>query len=305
MNADKPFLGILLMVGFCMLAPMGDAIAKFLGGTVPLAELLWARFTVQAIVLILYARAAGISLTLSRRAFRLTVVRTVLHMIGIGAMFLSLRYLPLANALAIAFVMPFLMLLLGRFYLGEEVGPRRLVACAIGFAGTLLVIQPSFADVGWPALLPLVVAVAFAFFMLITRAIAKDVDPIGLQAVSGTIAAGILSVAYIVNLGIGWAPLEPLLPTVADSLLMVGIGILGTVAHLMMTWSLRFAPSATVAPVQYLEIAFGTLVGFIVFGDLPNLMAAAGMVVIVGAGLYVVYRERAISRTLAADTTTI
>jgi drug/metabolite transporter (DMT)-like permease len=76
-------------------------------------------------------------------------------MTGIALMFASLRYLPLADAVAIAFVMPFIMLLLGWFYLGEEVGPRRLGACAVGFIGTLMVVQPSFAEVGWPALLPL------------------------------------------------------------------------------------------------------------------------------------------------------
>jgi hypothetical protein len=70
-------------------------------------------------------------------------------------MFASLRYLPLADAVAIAFVMPFIMLLLGWFYLGEEVGPRRFGACIVGFIGTLMVVQPSFAEVGWPALLPL------------------------------------------------------------------------------------------------------------------------------------------------------
>jgi drug/metabolite transporter (DMT)-like permease len=73
-------------------------------------------------------------------------------------MFAALRHLPLADAIAIAFVMPFLLLLLGRTVLGETVGPRRLAACAVGFAGTLLVIQPSFAAVGWAALLPLGVA---------------------------------------------------------------------------------------------------------------------------------------------------
>ncbi len=78
----------------------------------------------------------------------LTALRTVLHVAGVGVFFLALRYLPLADAVAIAFVMPFVMLLLGRFVLGETVGPRRMAACAVGFAGTLLVIQPSFVDGG-------------------------------------------------------------------------------------------------------------------------------------------------------------
>ena len=73
------------------------------------------------------------------------------------------------------------LLLLGKYVLGEQVGPRRLIACVVGFIGTLLVIQPSFAQVGAPALLPLIVAVVFALFMLVTRQIAKETDPVALS----------------------------------------------------------------------------------------------------------------------------
>lgn len=305
MSADRPFPGILLMIAFCVLAPMGDSIAKLLGGTIPLVEMLWVRFAVQAVLLVLYARVAGLPLGMSKRVFRLTVLRTLLHIIGIGAMFASLRYLPLADALAIAYVMPFILLLLGRIVFRDVVDRPRLAACTIGFLGTLLVIQPRFAEVGWPALLPLVVAFAFAFFMLVTRAVARETEPISLQAVSGLVATALLSVAFAVYPVTGWEPLVPLLPGPKDALLLIAIGVLGTAAHLAMTWSLRFAPSATVAPVQYVEIAFGTFIGYIVFGDLPDTLAVAGMAVIIAAGIYILLRERAISRALAADTTTI
>ena len=104
----------------------------------------------------------------------------------------ALKYLPLADAIAIAFVMPFILLLMGRFILHEQVGRRRLIAAIVGFVGTLLVVQPSFAQVGWAALLPLGVALNFALFMLITRQIARETDPIGLQAVSGVVASLLL-----------------------------------------------------------------------------------------------------------------
>ena len=91
--------------------------------------------------------------------------------------------------------MPFILLLLGRFVLGEEVGPHRLAACAVGFVGTLMVVQPSFAAVGAPALLPLLVAVLFSLFMLVTRRIARDADPVVLQAASGLVATAILAPA--------------------------------------------------------------------------------------------------------------
>ncbi|MEO1614189.1 MAG: EamA family transporter, partial [Pseudomonadota bacterium] len=158
-------------------------------------------------------------------------------------MFTSLRFLPLADALAIAFVMPFIMLLLGHFLMDEVVGPHRFMACAVGFVGTLLVIQPNFAQVGYPALLPLGVAVCFALFMLVTRKIARDIDPIRLQFISGLQAC-----LYLIPIVAFWPAAQEGfhlgLPTDTWALLF-GIGVIGTLAHLLMTWSLRFAPTST------------------------------------------------------------
>jgi drug/metabolite transporter (DMT)-like permease len=193
-------------------------------------------------------------------------------------------------------VLPFLMLLLGHYLLGEEVGIRRMAACAVGFVGTLMVVQPAFREVGWPALLPLGVAVNFAFFMLVTRQIAREVDAISLQAVSGLVAMAV--VAPVLWLlpgsavpGFGWQPPEPGLWG-----MILGIGLFGTLAHLLMTWSLRFAPGATLAPLQYLELPIATALGFFIFGDLPNGLATLGIFIIMAAGLYILMRERATAR---------
>lgn len=296
MTADRPVLGILLMLGFCVLAPLGDSIAKLLGGTVPLLQLLMVRFGVQAVLLAPLIMLSGRSLRMSRRVFWLTVARTLLHIVGVGAMFLSLQFLPLADAVAIAFVMPFIMLLLGRFVLHEEVGGRRLAACAVGFVGTLLVIQPSFSEVGAPALLPLLVAVDFALFMLVTRQIAKQVDPVSLQAVSGGMAIALLLAFYALTTAAGVLETRLVTPDLSTGALLAAIGVVGTLAHLLMTWSLRFAPSATLAPMQYLEIPVATIIGFLVFADLPNGLAALGIVITICAGLYVVYREHSVAR---------
>ncbi|WP_419914027.1 DMT family transporter [Hoeflea sp.] len=300
MISDRPLLGILLMIGFCILAPLGDSIAKVLGDSVPLGVLLVVRFAVQALLLIPLVFMTGRSLAMSGRVFRLTVLRTVLHIIGIGAMFESYRYLPLADAIAIAFVMPFIMLLLGKYVLSEEVGPHRLIACVVGFCGTLLVIQPNFAEVGAPALLPLLVAVIFSLFMLVTRQIAKEVDPISLQGVSGIIGTAGLAVVLLVFRDAEIEPLILVAPNNADWALLL-LGVLGTLAHLLMTWSLRFAPSATLAPMQYLEIPIATLIGWLIFRDLPNALAATGIAITVGAGLYVIHRERVNAMRIAAE----
>jgi drug/metabolite transporter (DMT)-like permease len=294
MTPDKPLLGIGLMLGFCIMAPMGDALAKILGETIPLGQLLLVRFAAQAVLLIPLIWITKRAWRMSGRILRLTLVRTILHIFGIGAMFTALRYLPLADAVAIAFVMPFIMLLLGKYVLGEEVGIRRLIACIVGFIGTLLVVQPSFAEVGWPALLPLVVAVVFSLFMLVTRQIAKETDPVGLQAVSGVMAVVMLAPLFLFTSGI--EALSVVMPNRVEWTLLAAIGLLGTLAHLLMTWSLRFAPSATLAPMQYLEIPIATVIGFVVFKDLPNGLAALGIAITIAAGVYIIARERATSR---------
>lgn len=299
MEQDKPLLGIFLMLGFCVVAPMGDAVAKLLGQSVPLGQLLFVRFAVQALLLIPLVWMTGRVWRMRGRVFWLTLLRTVLHIMGIGAMFTALKYLPLADAIAIAFVMPFIMLLLGRYVLGEEVGSRRFIACIVGFVGTLLVVQPSFAEVGWPALFPLIVAVNFSFFMLVTRQIAKHTDPVGLQAVSGVMAICIMGPILWATRNSGFDPLTLIEPSAREWALLLTIGILGSLAHLLMTWSLRYAPSATLAPMQYLEIPVATIIGLLVFGDLPNGLAALGICITIAAGLYIVLRERAIARMAA------
>ncbi|MDF3349004.1 DMT family transporter [Sulfitobacter sp. KE34] len=300
MQQDRPLIGIALMMGFCIVAPVGDAVAKLLGASVPLGQVVLLRFAIQALILIPIVWYSGRIWRMRGRVLRLTFLRTLLHMAGIAAMFTALKYLPLADAVAIAFVMPFFMLLLGKFILNEEVGPRRLGASIVGFLGTLLIVQPSFANVGWPALLPVVVAVVFSFFMLVTRQIAKETDPISLQAVSGVMAVVMILPLLALGTMTQIAPLRLIQPDALDWTLLLGIGVLGTVAHLLMTWSLRFAPSATLAPMQYLEIPFATLLGLLIFSDLPNPLAGLGILITVGAGLYIVMRERATARALAA-----
>lgn len=292
MNQDKPYLGILLMLGFCVVAPMGDAVAKLLGGRVPIGQLLLLRFLVQAILLLPLVWGMSLSWRMTPRLFCLTLLRTLLHILGIGMMFQALIYLPLADAVAIAFVLPFIMLLLGYWVLGEQVGRRRLIACGVGFVGTLMVVQPAFENVGWPALLPIGVAINFAFFMLVTRKLAKDTDPVSLQAVSGVMAVVLLAPVMLIvpesaSKALAWSWPE----TRIWGLLLV-LGVFGTLAHLLMTYSLRFAPSATVAPMQYLEIPFATLIGWALFSDLPNALASLGICVTVAAGLYIMVRER-------------
>ncbi|MBV7397100.1 DMT family transporter [Mameliella sediminis] len=296
LDNDRPLLGIGLMLGFCLLAPFADALAKLLGPEMAVGQLVTLRFAFQAAILVPLTLATGRVWRMDRRTFGYVFLRTLLHISGIGLMFSALLYLPLADAVAIAFVMPFIMLLLGYWFLGEEVGLRRITACAVGFVGTLLVVQPAFTEVGWPALLPLGVALVFALFMLVTRRIAGVTDPIGMQAVSAVIALALLLPVMALTPAERLPALEWTAPNGRGWTLITLMGIAGTFAHLLMTWSLRYAPASTLAPMQYLEIPFATAVGFAIFGDLPGPLASLGIAVTIGSGLYIVMRERAMQK---------
>jgi drug/metabolite transporter (DMT)-like permease len=302
-DIDRPLLGILLMTGFCVLAPLGDGMAKYLGAAIPVFQIVTIRFLAQTLMLMplmSISDKGGRGWRMTRRVFWLTMVRTVLHVSGLGLLYAALQYLPLADAIAIVFVMPFMLLLLGKFVLKEEVGPRRLAACGVGFIGTLLVIQPSFLSVGLIAVLPLLVALSFALFMLVTRLIARDTDAITLQAVSGLTASVVLVPVMLAFIGSDHALLAPILAPVQATafqwLVLLAMGVAGTLGHLLMTSALRFAPAATLAPMQYLEIPFATLFGWLMFQELPNGLSAVGIMITVAAGLYIVARERNLSR---------
>ncbi len=291
------------MLGFCIVAPIGDAVAKLIGNSVPIDEVVLIRFAVQAVVLFPLIWVTGRAWRMRGRLMWLTALRTVLHIAGIAAMFAALRFLPLADAIAIVFVMPFFMLILGKFVLNEYVGKRRLGAVIVGFCGTLLIVQPSFATVGWPALIPVFVAANFSLFMLVTRQIAKETDPIGLQAVSGIMAVGLMVPLQFVLPFDGPELLQIVSMDAYTWALLIGIGVLGTVAHLLMTWALRFAPSVALAPMQYLEIPIAVLLGLLMFKEIPNALAALGICITMGAGLYIILREQANARLLAAQAT--
>lgn len=291
MSQDRPLLGIALMLGFCLLAPLADAIAKIAGQTVALGPVIFLRFAVQVMLLAPFIGLAMWRLRISRRVALLCFLRTLLHIIAIGFMFLALRAMPLADAVAIIFVLPFLNLALGRLVLGEEVGPRRLGASILGFAGVILVIQPSFLAIGWTALLPLCAALSFSIFMLMTRHISADIDPITLQFVSGTMATLLLVPLLLLGAAAGateltWHPM-----TSREWALGLSLGALGTLGHLLMTWSLRFAPSATVSPMQYIEIPFAALIGYALFSEWPSSTASLGIVITMVAGLYIIFHE--------------
>lgn len=291
MIADRPIIGIGFVLGFCVFAPLGDAAAKSIALATPLLVLLMARYLVQWLLPLPLILFSGRQLKMTPKVARIILARSIVHIAGVGVMFTAYRYLPLADALAIAFVFPFIMLVMGKFFLDEQVGIRRLGACTVGFLGTLLIIQPSFASVGPPAFLPLLVAFLFALLVLLTRRIAKDYDPVCLQSASGLISTALLLLAWMLAYRLEIADMQFILPDLSQGLTLAVVGIFGTLAHLAMTYAVRFAPSATLAPIQYVELPIATVIGWAMFNELPNGLAAVGIAITIAAGLAVIYFE--------------
>jgi drug/metabolite transporter (DMT)-like permease len=303
MAKDTTLLGILLMLAFCVIAPMLDVSAKLAAENgVPVGQVTTARFVVQSALMLPVMLAMGLTLRLSPRALAYTSLRALFLLLSTFAFVSAIEHMPIADALAIVFVEPFILLLLGRLIFGDQVGPRRIAACGVGFIGALLVIQPSLAAFGLVALWPLATAFLFAFYMLVTRAISAWMHPVTMQFhTSWTGLLMCLPVMMLAN-GSGIPSLDPIWPKGWNWLWLFGVGFWAAVSHMCMTYALKFAPSATLAPLHYSEIVTAVILGYLIFGDFPNAMTWAGIAVIVASGLYVIHRERLAARVKATAT---
>ncbi|CUH76416.1 DMT family transporter [Tropicibacter naphthalenivorans] len=292
MSQSKTTLGILFMLAFCVLAPIMDAFAKATPAEIPVTQILAARFAVQVIVLLPLALTMGLSLRMPLRDAGLHLARAAALVLATALFFTALRAMPIADAISIFFVEPFILTLMGALFLREPVGWRRLTACAVGFGGALLVIRPSFGDLGLVAMLPLGTALMFSIYMLMTRSMSQRMEPIVLQGHTALAACVLVFPPLIVMDGSGAALWDPVWPTGFARWSLLGVGIVATVSHLFLTFALRFAPAGTIAPLQYLEIVGATVIGYLAFDDFPTPLTFVGIAIIVGAGLYVFERER-------------
>jgi drug/metabolite transporter (DMT)-like permease len=294
---DRVLPGILLMLGFCLVAPWIDVAAKLAAIWASTGMIMLARFAVQGTIMGAAMAPMGLTVRLPRRLWALVALRAAMALLSTFTFVAAIAVMPLADAMAIAYVQPFVVLLLGWALMGESVGPRRLAASAVGFAGALLVIRPNFAAFGAVALLPLAAAGSFAIYVLVTRHL-RGLHPVAMQFHTSWVAVA-MALPFLLVAGnlAGWAParMEAQLPWQAWACLL-GVGIAGSISHLSMTYALRFAPSSTLAPLGYLEIPVVAVLGYLVFSDLPDPMAQAGILVIVAAGLYVIHRERIVAR---------
>ena len=291
MTADRTQTGVLLMLAFCLLAPLLDASSKLATDAIPVGQIAAARFVVQGALMLPLALALRLPLRPARRDLAMIFARALVLLASTYCFGAGVQVMPIADALAIVFVMPFILMLMGKMFFGNPVGPRRIGASLVGFAGALLVIQPSLSSYGPVALYPLATAFFFALYGMATQAMSGRVHPVTMQLHSSL--AGVLIAVPVIwaATGSGIAELDPVWPQGWNWLWLFGVGFWAALSHLCITVAMKYAPASTLAPLHYLELPMAVFLGYAIFGDFPNALTWAGIALITGSGLYIITHE--------------
>lgn len=295
-HTDRIPLGIALILAFCALAPLLDVASKLAADTIPVGQITTARFVVQAALMLPVVLIMRLPMRVSPALAGQIMLRALFLLLSTYAFVAALTFMPIADAVAIVFIEPFILLILGHILFKDEIGPRRIAACVVGFFGAVLVIQPSFAAFGLRALWPVGTAVFFAFYVLATRSMASVMHPVTMQLHTALAGSAVLVPLLVLFDGSGLTTFDPVLPRGWVWLWLFGVGFWAAISHMCMTYALKFAPASTLAQLHYTEIATAVILGYLVFGDFPNQTAMMGIAIIIASGLYVIYRERMAAR---------
>lgn len=280
MRASRPGLAALLtclaMGGFAAM----DAMSKFLVRDYPIVQSLWIRYVIFTGFALLVAWPR-----ISLRSVRpwLQASRGLLALIENGVFVLAFLYLPLADAHAVAATAPLLVIVLAIPLLGERGRPYRWIAVAAGLVGVLTIIRPGFQAPQWALMIPLGGALLWAAYQVMTRLIGR-VDPAE-TTLLWTAVSGL----------IGTSPMVPwfwVSPTPSAWMLLGVVGLLGSLCHYALIVALDFAEAGAVQPYTYTLLVWATILGALVFGDVPDAWTMTGAAVVVLSGLYAWHRDR-------------
>jgi drug/metabolite transporter (DMT)-like permease len=274
--------GIVAMLVGIGLFSLNDALGKWLLTTYSVGELLLIRGVASMILIAPFMWRAG------REAFTqaprplLQIVRLFFSTLEVAMFFWAVSYLPLADTVTFYLAAPIYVTALSVLVLGEKVGGRRWTAVAVGFAGVMLAMRPSQASLTLPALIALVGSVFFACLMIVTRLLRETPNTV---LVSGQIVATLL-------FGLATAPFAWVTPSPRDFALLSLFGVISIVALACVNYSLKLAAASVVVPYQYTIIVWAIMLGYLVFGNLPDAFTLAGACIIIAAGLYIFWREQ-------------
>ena len=277
-------LPILLMIGAVFCFASMDATAKYLMKEIGPAQTIWARYTVQAI-LVTVLILPKINVYGRTKYPKLQFLRSVALMMATTLFFFAFSRLGLAEASAIFNISPVLITLGAFLFLREKIGPRRVIGILVSLLGALIIIRPGSGVFTIYAILPLGAAIFYSTYSLATRFVGTDESPWTSLFYSAIFGA----LCYSIYIVFHWNPMSN------NALLLTTIiGLFGTAGHLCLIRALTLGEASLVAPFIYTNLLFTTIWGFVLFGNFPDFWTIVGAVIIVAAGIYVWVRDRAV-----------
>jgi drug/metabolite transporter (DMT)-like permease len=279
-------LPILLMIGAIFCFASMDATAKYLMKEIGPAQTIWARYTVQAI-LVTVLILPKINIYGKTKYPKLQFLRSVALMMATTLFFFAFSKLGLAEASAIFNISPVLITLGAFLFLREQIGPRRVIGIVVSLLGALIIIRPGSGVFTVYALLPLGAAIFYSTYSLATRFVGTNESPWTSLFYSAIFGA----ICYSIYIVFHWNPMS------SNALLLtIIIGLFGTAGHICLIRALTLGEASLVAPFIYTNLLFTTIWGLVLFGNFPDFWTIAGALIIVAAGVYVWARDRVVSQ---------
>ena len=303
-NSKTPLTGIFFALGGGVVLSVNDLAIKALSGAYALHQVILLRaFIGMAIVLgVIWYSGSGFRQLRTKRP-KDHLIRVSIVMVSNVTYFVGLSLMPLADAVATAFVAPLLVTLMSAVILGEHVGPRRWAAVAVGMVGVVIMTRPGAGEIQPAAILVLISAFCYASSHMMTRRMRLTESAMTLNFF---VQVGFILVSLAFGLFAGDGHLaQPKgstweflfrpwhVPPFADWWAFVATGVAVGVGGLMMSQAYRTTEAALVAPFEYVGMPMAIVWGVLVFGTWPDNTAWAGIALICGAGLYTLWRETA------------
>jgi drug/metabolite transporter (DMT)-like permease len=282
-RADRPFKGIALILASTIFLGISDVTAKYLSATLPSIEIAWIRFVVFALIMAPAMMPGSPLFALPTNRLGLQLMRGV-TVLASSLFFISgLRFLPIAEASATGFVAPLLVTALSIVFLGEKVGMRRWIATGVGLIGVIIILRPGTGAFHPAAFFPLVSALAWACTLIMTRMMSGTERAITVMTYSSIVGVCILSALV---------PFVWVTPTWHDIAFGIFIGIASTAGQWIVVLAFRYADASVLAPFSYMQLLWVSVLGFLIFGEVPDVYTVTGAAFIVASGLYTAHRER-------------
>jgi drug/metabolite transporter (DMT)-like permease len=297
MPEGRPFIGILLMLGAGLCFAALDATSKHLTQTFSVSMLVWARYTVHFVLMVIFlAPSMRAKLIATQRPVALTA-RALMLVGTTGFAMAGISIMPLAESTALLFVTPLIVVILASSLLKESVSAGRWIAVVAGFSGALLIARPGGVMSMQGIILMSLAAICYAIYQVQTRQMSMTEDTVTMlfyTALVGTVSMTLAAPLY-------WG--GPM-PDAWQALGIASLGIYGGTGHLLMTRAFRHAPASTLSPFLYAQLIWATLLGWMFYSQLPDLLSTVGMAVIAASSLSIALSERFRQAAVAKGTDT-